>query len=337
MGELIGTLPYMSPEQATGDTGTLDARADVYSLGVMAFQLLTGRLPLDLSRRAIPEAARMIREEEPSRLGSINTVFRGDIETIVAKALEKDPARRYQSASELAADIRRFLRDEPIVARPAGTLYQLGKFARRNRTLVAGVLATFLTILAGAVTTAYWAVRATERRQLAEERADQLQRKAYRASIAAAQAAVERGQADAARLHLADAPAELRGWEWSYLQCMLDRSDRTLDLPAMGYTYAALDGDWAFLQGAAKSAFMNWMTGRSIEADSAGWDSTYALSVSPRGDRFAVCGTTGSALYDAPTGKLIRMLPRGLRFETQAFSRTARSWPARRCSRGKSS
>ncbi|MHC4347072.1 MAG: serine/threonine protein kinase, partial [Planctomycetota bacterium] len=149
IGQLIGTVPYMSPEQVTGDPGALDTRSDIYSLGVVLYELLCGRLPHDLREKNIPEAIRMIREEDPTPLSSINRVFRGDVETIVAKALDKDKDRRYQTAAELAADVRRYLQNEPIVARPPSTFYQLRKFARRNRPLVAGVIGMFALLIAG--------------------------------------------------------------------------------------------------------------------------------------------------------------------------------------------
>src|SRR4029077_10989036 len=113
-GQLVGTLGYMSPDQVAADPAGLDGRSDVYALGVILFELLTGRLPYALEGLPLPEVARVIREKEPSRLGSLLPQFRGDVETIVAKALEKDRARRYQTAAELAADIRRHLSDEPI-------------------------------------------------------------------------------------------------------------------------------------------------------------------------------------------------------------------------------
>src|SRR5215831_8724338 len=117
LGHLVGTLAYMSPEQVLGDPLELDTRSDVYALGVILYELLAGRLPYTVSRN-LPEAVQTIREEEPAPLSSIVRNYRGDIETIVAKALEKDKARRYASAAGLAADIRRYLTDEPIVARP---------------------------------------------------------------------------------------------------------------------------------------------------------------------------------------------------------------------------
>src|SRR5690606_32880767 len=130
------TLPYMSPEQVAGDPRELDVRSDVYALGVVMFQLLTGRLPHDLSNRSLVEAARVIREEPHTRLSSVSRVFRGEIETVVAKALEKDKARRYQSAAELAEDLRRYLRGEAIMARQDSALYVIRKQLARHRWAV---------------------------------------------------------------------------------------------------------------------------------------------------------------------------------------------------------
>jgi serine/threonine protein kinase/formylglycine-generating enzyme required for sulfatase activity len=159
VGQIIGTLQYMSPEQVAADPGELDTRSDVYALGVIAYELLTGQPPYDLKNRMIHEAARIIREEEPTSASSINRVFRGDIETIVAKALEKDKVRRYQSAAGLAEDIRRYLEDEPILARPPSAMYQLQKFAKRNRTLVTGVAAVFVVLVAGVIVSTRSAMR----------------------------------------------------------------------------------------------------------------------------------------------------------------------------------
>ncbi len=172
IGQLIGTVPYMSPEQVGGDPGDLDTRSDVYALGVIAYELLAGRLPYDVKRKMIHEAARIIKEEEPTRLSSINRTLRGDVETIVAKALDKAKARRYQSAESLASDIRRYLRHEPIAARPASTWYQVSKFSRRNRALVGGVAASFVLLVAGLAGTAWQARAAREQRDAAREARD---------------------------------------------------------------------------------------------------------------------------------------------------------------------
>src|SRR5262249_30337178 len=132
VGQIIGTLTYMSPEQVVGDPLELDTRSDVYSLGVILFELLAGRLPYRISGQ-LHEAILTIRQKDPARLSSISRIYRGDIETIVGKALEKDKAKRYGSAAELAADIQCYLKDEPIAARPPSTRYQLQKLAWRHK------------------------------------------------------------------------------------------------------------------------------------------------------------------------------------------------------------
>jgi len=164
VGSILGTLPYMSPEQASGDPAAMDTRSDVYALGVILYELLAGRLPHDLSRSHVVEALRIIREDEAPSLGTLARVYRGDLETIAAKALEKDKERRYGSAAELAADLRRHLASEPIVARPASTFYQLSKFARRNRVLVGGIVAVLLASLAGTVVSTRLYLRAERAR-----------------------------------------------------------------------------------------------------------------------------------------------------------------------------
>jgi tetratricopeptide (TPR) repeat protein len=160
-GELIGTLAYMSPEQVQAEPGDIDGRSDVYALGVVTYELLTGSLPYVLRDRMLIEALRVIREDNPTPISTVNRVFRGDVETIVGKALEKDRGRRYASAADLGADLERYLREEPILARPAGTIYQLGKFARRNKALVAGVAAVIVVLAIGAAVSSWQAVRAT--------------------------------------------------------------------------------------------------------------------------------------------------------------------------------
>jgi hypothetical protein len=158
-GEVLGTLTYMSPEQAAGRPEELDKRSDVYALGVMLYQLLARRLPYDLGGQSLVEAGRTIQEHDPPRLGLFGPELRGDVETIVAKALAKEKQRRYDDAAALAADLRRHLSHEPIAARPTSAVYQLRKFARRNRGLVGGVVAALVTLLVTLVVVSLQALR----------------------------------------------------------------------------------------------------------------------------------------------------------------------------------
>ena len=162
-GDVLGTLPYMSPEQLRGDPSELDVRTDVYSLGVMAYQLLGHDLPHAVRGKTLAEAARLVAEEDPTTLSSRRSELRGDVETIVMKALAKEKERRYESAGELASDLRRFLAHEPITARPASSLYQLSRFARRNRALVAGVVSAFVCLAIGLVVSLVLYVQSEDR------------------------------------------------------------------------------------------------------------------------------------------------------------------------------
>lgn len=159
IGQIIGTLAYMSPEQVLGDPAEIDTRSDVYALGVILYELLAGKRPYAVGHQ-LTEAVRTIREEEPPALRAVNRAYRGDIGIIVGKALEKDKSRRYASAAELAADLRRHLRDEPIMARPPSASYQLQKFARRHKALVLGVAAVFVALVLGFAASAWEAVHA---------------------------------------------------------------------------------------------------------------------------------------------------------------------------------
>lgn len=159
-GQLVGTLPYMAPEQVADNSGRADSRTDVYAIGLIAYELLTGVRPITDPARGPYEIIRAIREDEASLAGSINRALRGDVEIILAKSLEKDPLRRYADAGELADDLERHLASRPIVARPASAWYQFRKFSKRNPALVGAAGAIFLVLtvaivlIAGALRTA---------------------------------------------------------------------------------------------------------------------------------------------------------------------------------------
>lgn len=171
VGQILGTLAYMSPEQVLADPLALDTRSDVYALGVILYELLAGKLPYQLSRQ-LPQAIRVIQETDPNPLSSVSRVYRGDIETIVAKALEKDKNRRYASAADLAGDMRRYLDDQPITAKPASASYQLKKFARRHKALVTGVAAVFVALVLGVIASTSEAVRARRAEHKAQQQTE---------------------------------------------------------------------------------------------------------------------------------------------------------------------
>ncbi len=168
---LVGTLAYMAPEQLAPGSEAPDTRSDVYSLGVVLHQVMSGELPLAVKGLSLMDAARVIQTDVPPRLGTKDRRFRGDIETIAAKALEKDKDRRYQSVRELAEDLRRCAAGQPIAARSASLGYVLRKTARRHWV---AVLAASGAIAAVAGLGVYAGIAAVRNERLAHELAEQL-------------------------------------------------------------------------------------------------------------------------------------------------------------------
>lgn len=168
-GGLVGTIPYMSPEQIGGRSADLDTRSDVYTLGVILHELLAHALPIDLGGMTLGEIVSKVQVQAPVRLGTIDQALRGDLETIVGKALEKEPARRYATAAEFAADLGRYLRDEPILARAPSRIYLARKFAKRNRALVGGSALAVVALIAGTASATYGLLAARRERDAAVE------------------------------------------------------------------------------------------------------------------------------------------------------------------------
>ncbi|MEM7198910.1 MAG: WD40 repeat domain-containing serine/threonine-protein kinase [Planctomycetota bacterium] len=221
---LIGTVAYMSPEQVGGRPEPVGAHSDIYSVGVLLFELLTGRLPLDVGALPLPLAARMIAEEEPTTLRSIRPQLSNEIETIVTKCLEKDPARRFGSAADLASDLRRYLAGDPITARSPTLWARIQKFSRRHK-LVVSVLAAlavglFISIVA-------WIDEARARR-LADNHSDHASFESYRSNLAVAKMRLDAGDSRGARHYLERAPGRMRGWEFDHLSSQIDQSQAVL-------------------------------------------------------------------------------------------------------------
>jgi len=168
VGALIGTLQYMSPEQCDADPNDIDTRSDVYALGVLLYELLCDQPPYTLRHAAIHEAARIIREEEPTKPSSLDKRLRGDIETITLKALEKDRDRRYQSATALEEDIDRYLAGDPIAAKAPSAIDYLKRFARKHKAAAVSISAIFVVLVAAVIAISIFAVEAKRQREDAE-------------------------------------------------------------------------------------------------------------------------------------------------------------------------
>jgi WD40 repeat protein/serine/threonine protein kinase len=290
-GQVVGTVRYMSPEQAElkGSVAEdIDTRTDIYSLGVMLYELLTGSTPIDkdtLGRNALMKILEIIRKEDPPRpsirlsssSGEVNStisdlrrlhparlqqLLRGELDWVVMKALEKDRARRYQTANDLGQDLANYLKGETVHARPPSTWYQVRKFAGRNRGLAASMLAIGIVLIAGITGTTFGLFRANEKTELADQEKMKAQRNERRAleaeELASTEAQRARDSEAASKFQLANArwdaqrardardllheiPVEYReNFEWHHCKRKFDGSDFTCyghSLPVRGAAF----------------------------------------------------------------------------------------------------
>lgn len=297
-GQFMGSLPWASPEQARGDTRLLDTRTDVYALGVILFQMLTGRLPYDLTG-ALPDVLDRIAHGPCRRPSAVRRGIDAELETIVLKCLDKEPARRYETAGELGRDVRRYLAGEAIEAKRDSFTYVLRKQLRRYRVPIA-VVTGYLVL----ITVAFAAVLGLWLRTAAQATA--LRRQDYRNRIALAQAACERNEIARMKDLLSGCPQEFRGWEWEYLHAQSDQSQRTYDLGHTDWVEAMLflpDGE-RFVTGSQDGTLRvtEFASGRVLHVIDTGQGAVTHAVLGPAGRSLVTAGGNGTVIvWDTDT------------------------------------
>jgi WD40 repeat protein/serine/threonine protein kinase/tetratricopeptide (TPR) repeat protein len=332
-GDLPGTLRYMAPERFAG---RCDARADVYALGLTLYELLV-LVPAftALDRLQLLE---QIRHREPPRPRALDPRVPRDLETVVLKASDKDPRRRYQSADELAEDLRRFLADEPVRARRVRLPERLGRWCRRNPAVAGLTVLVAVTLLAGTCVAAFFAVRANNNALQAQANEAKALGKKAEADRARAEADDARRESQdnlfAAEMSLAGQTAESpgslgrvgellghwrprgdepdrRGWEWYYLRGLGPPAARWLHR-ANGRLCWSPDGRYLAAVSRFDETVQVWdaTTGRPSVTLRGHALAPFCLSWSPDGTRLASCGYDGSArLWDVATGRQLMLRP----------------------------
>ncbi|HVI85137.1 MAG TPA: protein kinase, partial [bacterium] len=324
LGSVVGTLEYMSPEQAELNQLDIDTRSDVYSLGVVLYELLTGSTPLErkrLRQAAYDEVLRMIKEEEPPKPSTrltqskeslaslaaqrrtepakLTKAVRGELDWIVMKTLEKDRNRRYETAKDFAADVQRYLNDEPVQACPPSAWYRFRKFARRNRralvTASVFVVAALVGVGALAVSTVLvWKANnelkeSVERERLAAERE---RREAYFQRITVAHRELSMDNLAAALRALHDCPEDLREWEWYYLMrlCRVEPLIIPDTTEVNGVAFSPTGDRLASAGGDGTVKMWNSTTGKMIQTFPAHTDSVVSVAFHPDGKHLASRG-----------------------------------------------
>jgi WD40 repeat protein/serine/threonine protein kinase len=325
--QLVGTPLYMSPEQAELSGLDADTRTDIFSLGVLLYELLTGTTPLDKDRLkevGYDELRRIIREEEPPRpstristLGAeaetvcasraseprkLSALVRGELDWIVMKCLEKDRNRRYETVAALVADVRRFLNDEPVQACPPSAWYRFHKLARRNRRalVTASVLALAALLGVGALavsTVLVWKANKDLRDSVDRERlaADRERWEAYFQRITVAHRELSIDNLAAALRALDDCPEDLRGWEWYYLMrlCKVEPLVIPNMTEANGVAFSPNGDRLASAGGDGVVRIRNSRTGKAVQEFKAHNKAVASVVFHPDGRHLASAGADG--------------------------------------------
>jgi WD40 repeat protein len=333
----IGTPAYMSPEQAVMTSLDIDTRSDIYALGVLLYELLTGQTPFDakeLLAAGFDEMRRTLREKEPVRPSTrlstmaqaeltatarhrsvdaprLAPLLRGDLDWIVMKCLEKDRTRRYETANGLAMDLKRHLNNEPVVARPPSTAYRFQKAFRRNKLVFTAATAVAVALVAGVGVSTWQAIRATHATKAESQQRIVAERAKAQSQVKRQEAEAERERADAHARKAVESQQQSRRLLYA---ADMNLAQQSLKLNNLGRARRLLDRhrpqpgeddlrgwEWRYLWQETRSSALVTLTNRPVRG--------FSVSFSPDGTRLAVGWYDGRVdLWDVPARRPIRAL-----------------------------